>query len=92
MSNFTQYDRYLKLETKTLPDGRVVYKSTIPVVVKANPDTDYVIVVNETDRLDIIANTVYGSPHEWWRIAAANKHVNGSLHVKPGTQLVIPSK
>jgi nucleoid-associated protein YgaU len=85
-------DRYQKLETKVLPDGRTVYKPARPATVTGDPSTDEVIIANERDRLDIIAFNVYGSSLDWWRIAAANKHVNGSLHVKPGTKLIIPSK
>lgn len=85
-------DRYIKLETKILPDGRTVYKSAIPLNVEGDSITDPVIIANERDRMDVIAYNVYGSPLDWWRIAAANKHVNGSLHIKPGTKLVIPRK
>jgi nucleoid-associated protein YgaU len=82
-------DRYVKLETKTLPDGRTVYKSARPITVSVD-DADRSIVANERDRLDIMANNVYGTPSDWWKLAAANKHVRGSLHVKPGTKLIIP--
>jgi nucleoid-associated protein YgaU len=82
-------DRYFKLEKKTLPNGRVVYKSARPINV-ATKSTDLIVTADEGDRMDIIANNVYGSPVEWWRIAAANKHVNGSLHLRPGFQLIIP--
>ena len=92
MANFDEYNRYLKVETKILPDGREVYASLIPITIAPNEITDLVIVVNEVDRLDIIAQNVYGDPHQWWRIAAANHRVNGGMHVQPGTKLVIPSK
>lgn len=82
-------DRYVKLEVKTLSNGRVVYKPAIPVSVPTD-DNDSTFVANERDRMDIIANNAYGTQFDWWRIAAANKHVNGSLHFKPGTKVVIP--
>lgn len=84
-------DRYIKLETKTLSDGRTVYRSSIPATVDVN-DNDQFVIANERDRLDIIAYNAYGSALDWWRIAAANKNVNGSLHLTPGTKLVIPRK
>ncbi len=84
-------DRYVKLDTKTLPDARLVYKSA-----RANDvvptDTELRIISDEKDRLDIIARSVYGSPVEWWRLAAANRRVDGSLHSLPGKEIVIPKK
>lgn len=82
-------DRYVRLETKVLPNGRVVYKSTRPLSIPTLP-SDTVITADEAVRMDIIANNVYGSPNDWWRIAAANRRTNGSLYVRPGLQLVIP--
>ncbi len=85
-------DRYRKLETKTLPNGRVVYMSAIPLVVDVDPLMDDSIVASERDRMDIIAHNMYGSAEEWWRIAAANRRVDGSLHLKPGTTVYIPKE
>ncbi len=82
-------DRYVKLETTTLANGKVVYKSARPKPIDTTP-SDITITAADGDRLDIIANNVYGSPSQWWRIAAANRHVNGSLFLRPGTQLLIP--
>ena len=83
-------DRYVKLETKVLPNGKTVYRSAIPRTVDADPLTDTTIIANEQDRMDIIAHNVYGDSAEWWRIAAANKRVDGSLHLKPGNSVIIP--
>lgn len=83
-------ERYFKLDIKQLPDGRVVYAPAIPVTVIGDPLTDTSFVASDLDRLDIIANNVYGSAMSWWRIAAANKNVNGSLHIKPGTNIIVP--
>lgn len=84
-------DRYRKLETKQLPNGKTVYMSAIPMTVPADPLTDVSIVANEQDRMDIIANNVYGSSQDWWRIAAANKRVNGSMHFTTGQTVLIPN-
>jgi hypothetical protein len=85
-------DRYISLKTKTLPDGTEVYKSAIPQTVEVNENTDITLVANERDRMDTLAYNIFGNASDWWKIAAANKHVNGSLHIKPGTTLIIPRK
>jgi hypothetical protein len=85
-------DRYIKVETKTRPDGKLVYQSCIPKSIVVNELNDIQIVVSETDRMDVIANNVYGSAMDWWKIAAANKRTNGSLHLKPGTTIFIPQE
>jgi nucleoid-associated protein YgaU len=84
-------DRYVKLETKTLPNGRVVYRSARPLPIDPGPN-DLSFTANERDRMDIIAHNAYGSPVEWWRIAAANRISKGSALIPPGTTVVIPSK
>lgn len=82
-------DRYKKLSIKVLPNGKRVYKSAIPKNVPVT-DTDISFVANEADRMDVIANNAYGSPMDWWRLAAANKTVDGSIHFKPGSTVIIP--
>lgn len=84
-------DRYQNLETKVLRDGRTVYKPTRPTTVRQR-STDAIIHANERDRFDIIAQNIYNSAYEWWRIAALNGHVDGSLHIKPGTEVRIPTE
>lgn len=82
-------DRYVKLETKRLPDGRVVYRSCRPRAVETN-EADASFEASSTDRMDVVAHNVYGSAMDWWRIAAANKRVDGSLFLKLGTTVIIP--
>jgi ABC-type polysaccharide/polyol phosphate transport system ATPase subunit len=84
-------DRYVKLSTKTLPDGRVVYKSAITVKPIIDPLNDLTFTAGERDRMDILGKNGFGEATDWWRIAAANGLVNGSLYIRPGTTLVIPS-
>jgi hypothetical protein len=84
-------DRYQNLQAKVLPDGRTVYKPTKPSVVRQSI-TDVIVYANERDRLDIIAQNVYGSAQQWWRIASINQKANGSLHVKPGSEIRIPTE
>lgn len=82
-------ERYTKLEIKLRADGKPVYKSARPATVLTSP-TDVTLYASETDRLDVIANNVYGSPEAWWRIAAANRLVNGGISIVPGSKLLIP--
>lgn len=82
-------DRYRKLEVKKLEDGRNVYRSSIPISISTT-DSDSKFIAGELDRMDILAKNIFGSAQEWWRIAAANKKVNGSLHFKPGQTVIIP--
>jgi hypothetical protein len=82
-------DRYVSLTTKTLANGKVVYNSARPINIDPSP-TDITVTADETDRMDVMANNVYGEASDWWRIAAANKRVNGTLHLPPGAQIVIP--
>lgn len=84
-------DRYENLQIITLSNGKTVYRSCRPVNVVENTN-DQLMVTDEEDRLDILASTVYGSPEDWWKLAALNKHVNGSLHTRPGTILRIPRR
>lgn len=83
-------DRYETLDIKILPDGREVYASARPIKIDADPLVDQVLIANERDRMDVIAHNVYGSAEEWWRIASANKRVDGSLHLRPGIKIVVP--
>lgn len=83
-------ERYVELKTKVLSDGRVVYRTSLPIAIDVDPLNSITVTANERDRLDIIAHNVYGEASQWWRIAAANKHVNGSLHILPGETLIIP--
>lgn len=74
-----------------LADGRTVYATARPKIISTDVQ-DVVITADERDRADIIANNVYGSAQDWWRIAAGNAKVNGSLHFTPGQQVIIPRR
>jgi nucleoid-associated protein YgaU len=47
-------------------------------------------VVQEGERLDVIAGKFYGDGRKWWIIAAASG-IGWGLQVPPGTRLRIPS-
>lgn len=53
--------------------------------------TDVYIFSREGDRLDLLADSFYNDSTLWWIIADANNLGKGSLIVKPGIQLRIPS-
>ena len=67
---------------------------TIPVVrysPKNDPATDttpHTCALGE--RLDTIANDIYGDSSQWWRIAELNPHVNTLDILKPGQRIRIP--
>lgn len=84
-------ERYIKLETKKLPDGRTVYKSAKPIKVNSNPFSDIALPASDQLRMDVLANNAYGSAMDWWKIASVNGRVDGSLYFpKLGGQIIIP--
>lgn len=84
-------DRYTQpLATKTLPNGKTVYASALPAPVTVDPLNDILLKASEHDRMDIIAYNAYGGQQYWWRIAAANGLVNGSVFIPAGVQFFVP--
>lgn len=63
-------------------------------IVSAAPAStdDLVIQVTSADRLDILANKLYGDQRLWYIIAAANGLGKGTLVVPADTILRIPAK
>jgi len=45
----------------------------------------------DTDRLDSLANNVYGDPSKWWAIAAGNPEVIDWSFILSGTVIRIPT-
>lgn len=60
-----------------------------PIIYPQN--TDIYIVTSEGDRLDLIAFKFYKDVSLWWIIAEANSIDRGSLIVRGGVQLRIPT-
>jgi hypothetical protein len=83
-------DRYVKLETKKLPNGRVVYKSTRPIKVTVDELTDIKPDRSDVRRFDTLAYKYLNSAQSWWRIASANNLVNGSINIPPNRDIIIP--
>ena len=74
--------------TKIDKDGKTVYKSILYPQIRESDD-DVLIMVKETDRLDLLAFMYYGDVTKWWIIAQAN-HIKNTFFVPIGTQLRIP--
>lgn len=83
-------DRYVKVETKQLSNGKLVYKSLRPRTINVDSTTDLAITADNTIRADVLAYNVYGSPEKWWKIVIANSKFAGSLFFTPGQQIFIP--
>jgi hypothetical protein len=84
-------NRYQKApEERKLRDGRTVYGTVRPTAIRRK-SRDIVVDANEQDRSDVIANNIYGSANDWWRIASVNGRVDGSLYFKLGQRLIIPT-
>ena len=65
------------------------YQSTIYPKIKP-ADTDFYIISEAGDRLDLLAHKYYGDTTLWWIIAVANNLNDGNFFVEEGRQLRIP--
>ena len=81
--------RIQDLKTTNTSDGKEVYTSSKPSSVNIEL-TDIVVTADEVTRLDLIAHRYLGDRDLWWMIASANGITNGSMHCRPGQELVIP--
>ena len=86
MANRYTYSEILKTkETK-----KQYLESTIYPRIKAT-DTDFYIISEQGDRLDILSKKYYNDSTLWWIIATANNLNDATLSIEPGIQLRIPS-
>ena len=67
-----------------------MYNSAIPKGYRPSPGTDVTIPATDVLRMDKLAHDIYGSPIDWWKIAAANRRVDGSLYFRPGSDIILP--
>ena len=75
--------------SKTL-DGKPHYNTVLTSSIPT--DTFQLkIVARMGDRFDNLAARYYKDASKWWIIAKANRMVNGSMFIEPGTRIVIPS-
>jgi phage tail protein X len=82
--------RYDKIETQNKQGKGLVYNSVVLPHIEP-VDTDILIMTNDGDRLDLLANHYFGDASLWWIIATANNLTDIDLKLKAGTQLRIPS-
>lgn len=81
--------RYRTNKSKTLNDGRTVYRSKIYPNIPLRDDDIYV--ASETgDRLDTLAYQYYNDSSLWWIIASANNIHDAVFALEDGTVLRIP--
>jgi len=84
-------NRYRYSETLKVPSTNKRYLgSAIYPKVKADKNDIYII-VDQSDRLDILALKYYNDQNYWWIIAIANNLNQASFYIEPGKQLRIPT-
>lgn len=71
-------------------DGKSQYNSLV-LPTFSESSSDIVINVNNSTRLDVLAQQFFGDPTLWWVIALYNNIGDGSLYVKDQKYLRIPS-
>lgn len=70
--------------------GKQYYTTVIPNSIPL--DTfEFSIVTRGIQRFDNLAQKYYKDSTKWWIIAKANGMVDGSMFIKPGTRILIPS-
>lgn len=83
-------NRYLYNSILKKTDGKRYLSSTIYPKIKPTDDDIYII-VDSTDRLDLLADKYYNNPQYYWIIAVANNINNADMFLEGGTQIRIPS-
>jgi len=82
-------NRYANIQVTKNSLGKRYYVPNIYPDVPVSEDDIYVI-TTAGDRLDLIANNIYGDPTLYWIIASANNLPGDSLVPPLGQQLRIP--
>jgi hypothetical protein len=82
--------RYSNIPVVSRYDGKRVYLTTSYPILRPS-DTDIIIISNESDYLDGLANKYYNDSTLWWVIALVNNLGKGRLSVEGGTTLRIPT-
>ncbi|MBM5787803.1 MAG: hypothetical protein FJ375_03685 [Pelagibacterales bacterium] len=83
-------NRYIYNTILKKRDEKRYLSTTIYPKIKPN-NNDIYIIVDNTDRLDLLANKYYNNSEFFWIIAVANNINNGDMYLKEGTQIRIPS-
>lgn len=83
--------RYVtKLQETITFDGKRYYTTNLTNTIPQDV-FQFTVVAQDGDRFDTLAARYYKDASKWWIIAKANNLLNGTMFVKGGTQLVIPS-
>ena len=84
--------RYQNTKIEKTINNKTTYNTTIYQDIPQRDD-DIVVITQEGDRLDLLANQFYNNVSLYWIIAIANPNVIsfGSLMPPVGTQLRIPT-
>jgi hypothetical protein len=81
--------RYNNLDGQNIIGRGIVYDSLLLPYIEPT-DSDILIVTEEEDRLDLLANQFYGDSQLWWVIATYNNLTDIDTKLEPGLQLRIP--
>lgn len=84
------YNRYQPIVISKAESGNELYVNNIYPEIPLSDNDDYVI-TTLGDRLDIMAQSIYGDQDFWWIIASANALTGDSLYPPIGMQLRIPT-
>ena len=82
--------RYAFTKNKKV-NKKTVFKPTLYPKIPLRDDDTYIF-SKESDKLEHISYRFYETPEYWWVIAKANNISNGTIFLKPGRQIRIPSK
>lgn len=83
--------RYAEATISYVLDPRIQgTRATVFRDIPLEPDQYRLYRWREGDRLDLIADSYYDSPGEWWRIVDANPEIVDPSDLKPGQSLRIP--
>tara|TARA_R100001126_G_C4793084_1_gene132921 strand:- start:167 stop:439 length:273 start_codon:yes stop_codon:yes gene_type:complete len=80
--------RYQNTKVEKTINNTTAYNTTIYQDIPQRDD-DIVVITQEGDRLDLLANQFYQNQSLWWYIAQAN-NLN-TMNVQPGVTLRIPA-
>lgn len=82
-----RYQNIVKIDQTD--NGKRYYTSAIPSDIPYE-QIKYTQIARMGDRWDTIAFKYLGSAALWYVVARANKGLNGSMFIKPGTKITIP--
>jgi hypothetical protein len=82
--------RYNNLSVEFKNTKGLVYDSILLPYIEP-VDSDILIITEEDDRLDLLANQFFGDASLWWVIATYNNLTDIDIKLEPGLQLRIPS-